>query len=366
MRVVRNLLLSLASVAALLVALELVLQVRAALSEPDAPREVPRVRACGDCPHLYEPNPERPDVSAQGLRDRAYVVPKPADRFRILVLGDSVAGGFQLPVARSFPEVLERRLAPVEVVNASAAGWSTWNELHFYLARGRAFEPDLVIVALCLNDVVDPALHWLRLLGPQAVLPAGSIPDPRYHDEHIAGRLRLRRLADSPSQLLRELGPRLDDFWYWRRFAREGWRDRDRARIPVFLTYEDTLPIDVWMDPESAQWRWLREKLERLEAAVRADGAAFALIVLPLAYQLDAAYPYLPQQVVARYCEQRSWLCIDVLPELRRYRAEEVFQLDAPGYHDVWHLTPRGHRVVAHAVERRLRDAGLVPPAGRR
>ena len=50
-----------------------------------------------------------------------------------------------------------------DVINAGIGGYSAYNELHYYLNMGRGFEPDIVIAAFCMNDVVNPRLHW----GPE-------------------------------------------------------------------------------------------------------------------------------------------------------------------------------------------------------
>ena len=84
-------------------------------------RDMPRCVRCGDCPELYINNPDHPEISTQGLRDREFAVPKPPGLLRILVLGDSVAFGHGVAASEAFPRVLEDLLnsadRPVEVVN---------------------------------------------------------------------------------------------------------------------------------------------------------------------------------------------------------------------------------------------------------
>lgn len=50
-----------------------------------------------DEPYLYGLNPLHPDISSQGTRDDAVVLPKPPRTVRMLVLGDSIAFGATLP-----------------------------------------------------------------------------------------------------------------------------------------------------------------------------------------------------------------------------------------------------------------------------
>jgi len=118
-----------------------------------------------DCPYLYALNPRRPGISLQGLRDRVFAIPKPPPgTHRILVLGDSIAYGVGVSPGETFAKVLERQLdrpgRRVEVINAGVLGYTAYNEERYYAARGRDFQPDVVVVAFCMNDVADPELHW--------------------------------------------------------------------------------------------------------------------------------------------------------------------------------------------------------------
>jgi hypothetical protein len=105
-------------------------------------------------------NADHPDISSAGLRDKEYVIPKPEDTLRVLVLGDSVTYGTDVPAEVTFPKVLEQELEPkVEVINTGVPGYTAYNEWQYYLSEGHAFQSDLVVVAFVLNDVVNPRLH---------------------------------------------------------------------------------------------------------------------------------------------------------------------------------------------------------------
>ena len=105
-RVYINLLLALIGVGVALLVLELGLRITRDSSEEKVPLHV----TCGDCPYLYELNPDHPDV-----RDRRGHVGRSADRlrstFNIMMLGDSVAYGVGLPFEDAFPQRLEDLLA---------------------------------------------------------------------------------------------------------------------------------------------------------------------------------------------------------------------------------------------------------------
>ena len=62
-----------------------------------------------------------------------FAVPKPAGLFRVVVLGDSLTFGYQLPVEDAFPQQLGRLLAertpPIEVCNLGIAGYNALQEV---------------------------------------------------------------------------------------------------------------------------------------------------------------------------------------------------------------------------------------------
>ncbi len=355
------------SIAVALLAGEIGLRVFGEEHEP-APDFVPVERLCEGCRRLFELNPDHPAISEQKTRDRVYAIPKPPGVFRILVLGDSVALGQQVRRSETFPERLELALdSPerrVEVVNAGVNGYTPYNELHYFLEVGHAFEPDLVLAAFCMNDVVDPLLHWnrrRRLLE----IPAEAIPNPAYHEAVAEPRFRRRMWAARAAahsallgRLAAALVPSVAEDWRERCY-----RTRD-GRFPNCLTLEDELGIEVLEDERSPEWRWLRELYDRLHAAVREASAPLAVIVFPLAYQMDPADPHRPQAAWESYCRARGLACLDLLPALRvgasRAGPPADPAWDDALWIDVWHLSPAGHAIAAEAIRAFLVREGLV------
>ncbi len=121
-------------------------------------------------PHLgYELNPGGCGANSLGFKDTEPVLDKPAGSKRVLVLGDSITE------QRAYVDMLERLLqerstVPVDVWNMGVTGYSVLNELELLRHRGLDFEPDLVVLQLCLNDFgITPVLFssggelfWLR------------------------------------------------------------------------------------------------------------------------------------------------------------------------------------------------------------
>jgi lysophospholipase L1-like esterase len=319
-----------------------------------------------DAPYLYGLNPKHPDISSQGTRDDEVLIPKPKGTFRVLVLGDSIAYGSSIPKDKTFPNRLESLLrehvGSAEVINAGVSGYSAYNELQYYLARGKEFEPDIVVVAFCMNDVVNPRLHWGD--APGVRIPDEAIPNHDYDVNHVLPlmqKIQEQKTHTQPakvsvlehSELYRALAPRLS-----RLFAPNVDSD---AKVPTYITGEDTISIEVLVDKSTPESKWLRSIYDRLHAAVEAKGAKLVIALFPLAYQVDANYPFMPQEQIGEYCEQNSIPCLDLLPAFRQHRKEDIFLLNNSPFYDIWHLTEAGHDLSAREIERFLRENKLLP-----
>lgn len=118
----------------------------------------------------YEPIPNLPssglDVgevgyqgrsNSLGYRDIEHPLVKPPGLRRVAVIGDSVTMGLWINDDRQiFTEVMARRLTSngqdIAVMNFGVAGYNTRQEVETLRTRGLAYQPDLVVLAYCLND----------------------------------------------------------------------------------------------------------------------------------------------------------------------------------------------------------------------
>lgn len=119
-----------------------------------------------------------------------------ADDFKLVVLGDSLVAGYQLPAGDGFPEKLQKALAEkghsVEVVNAGVSGDTSSGGLS-RLDWSVGEDADAVIVELGANDA-------LRGLSPETT---------RKNIEEITSRLRAKGMEVLLAGMLapRNLGP---------------------------------------------------------------------------------------------------------------------------------------------------------------
>jgi lysophospholipase L1-like esterase len=114
-------------------------------------------------------------ISSAGLRDREFSVSKTGN-FRIAVLGDSITFGNFLPVQSVFPKQLENFLnhggSGFEVLNFGVGGYDVINYLGALKAHVLMYQPDLVIIGYCVNDigVASPNREYIEALGKKSPL----------------------------------------------------------------------------------------------------------------------------------------------------------------------------------------------------
>ena len=100
-----------------------------------------------------------------GYRGEEIPLPKPDGRYRIACLGGSTTYTEHIEDYRkSYPYLLEQHLKGqgyenVDVVNAGAGGWSSWETLINFELRILDLDPDLIIVYHGINDI-QSRLVW--------------------------------------------------------------------------------------------------------------------------------------------------------------------------------------------------------------
>lgn len=123
-----------------------------------------------------------------------------ADKFTILVLGDSLSAGYGMDAAQSWPALLQQRLDQQQlnytVVNVSVSGDTSRTALNRLPHALRTHQPAIVIVSLGGNDglrgislsEMQNSLHEIVITSQQhkaRVLLAGVRLPPNYGKQYI-------------------------------------------------------------------------------------------------------------------------------------------------------------------------------------
>jgi lysophospholipase L1-like esterase len=97
-------------------------------------------------------------VNQYSMRSYDFSLQRPAQTFRVLLLGDSIAnGGWWTDQRHTISSLLQQQLkGDVEVLNASANSWGPRNELA-YLQRFGSFESQVVVLLLNTDDLFATA-----------------------------------------------------------------------------------------------------------------------------------------------------------------------------------------------------------------
>lgn len=249
------------------------------------------------------------EINGDGLRDRTRPHEKPDLVKRIAVLGDSVTLGDGIRPAEAYPQLLEQRFddrgVPAEVMNVALWGWSTRQQRTAWQRIARRYRPDLAVLAVCLNDI--PELH-------------NNLSRPPRWLAWLHGRSAVVRLIVGAER-----------------------KEIDRVE-GLFAT---PAPRQV----EEAMARF-EDEVRHLRGEVQAEGSAFAMIVFPFRFQVEAGAP--PPRVQSRlmsFCEREQIVCLDLLPALER--------LGATAFVDYDHLSAEGARRTADVL---LESGVLAPP----
>jgi lysophospholipase L1-like esterase len=289
-------------------------------------------------------------VNADGFRDRAYARARPAGVRRIVVLGDSIAMGTGLAVEQTFPKRLEELLAPehVEVLNLAVGGYDVLQEIAVLEQIGLAYQPDLVLVAFCINDV---GVHSLNL---EYIESLARYDAPVYRlrvAQWWASRSARGELADWGERVNREpefthrfsacIAP-LDgdaELETMRRSIADycSARAAEVAGQPFLPWYADV--------PKLGRLRWACERLAQLG---RDHGVALEVVFLPYLKSDEHPSAYATVRgIVAHECARARLRYFDALPGLGDIELRTLRQTPQDGLH----LDAAGHDLLARELK---------------
>lgn len=288
-------------------------------------------------------------INADGFRDRAYAVAKPPGTYRLVTIGDSITFGNHLAANEAFPEQLEELLrsnrSTVEVLNLAVAGYDTLQEVAFLEERGLKYEPDLVVVGYCLNDV---GVH------------SASLSYVRRLESYSAWYYRLRAL-----QSFAVLRDRFDETRHFKHandedvFRRENEGriaslERDAAQLARIERLRDWLTTQARRSPELLSWYQSEAHLGKLRYAFErlrdlATKHVFDVVVVIVPHlgegEFQPAYQ-IAYEIVREEAARQRFEVLEVYQEFRSAGFPRVVPNNRV------HPSREGHGIIA----RKLRD----------
>jgi lysophospholipase L1-like esterase len=256
------------------------------------------------------------EINTAGFRDRDYSLTKSEGTYRILVLGDSTtAGNGVFNLDDTYPKILERSLRTLgppgrvyEVLNMGVGGYHTLQEVETLRVKGLAYDPDLVLLTVCMNDF-DPhadggVYELLRALAASRATAGPSL---------LGALLRHSRLA----------------FVVYHRM---------RALLE---------PPDAWSSESLRGRSTVRAGLELLSELQQAHHFQVRVLVLPA---FDASFDhYRHAELHRRIHEAAAGLPGIVVVDLLEAFASHGNNARALSY-DHLHMNERGHRLMAKLI----------------
>ena len=97
-------------------------------------------------------------INSLGFRDREYTIPKPANVYRVLVLGSSITFGWGVDEDKTYVRQIEKQLEgktgdhKIELINAAVGNYNTVREVASFFEKCLVLEPDMVILSFFIND----------------------------------------------------------------------------------------------------------------------------------------------------------------------------------------------------------------------
>jgi hypothetical protein len=277
-------------------------------------------------PNLRDADPYGPDSlnsNSVGMRgSREFTLDPPADRTRIVLIGDSFTFGEEVADWETFAFRLQELLPQTEVLNLGVHGYGHDQMLIGLRELGLRYRPDVVLLGFVEDDMErnmlgfrDYAKPRYRLRDGALALRGSPVPPPAEVVQKERYRSRFLDLVDMVHQTV---------LW------RVGVNQRRMEALTAAL-------------------------LDEVAAEAASVGAATGLFYLPHSVELmEPASSSSGQAFFNEYCHDRDALCLDLRPSFLS-RIEAGYPIKVPGH---WH--GNGHTLVAEELAGFLTERGLA------
>jgi hypothetical protein len=298
--------------------------------------------------------------NSHGNRGPEAAFEKPPGVRRVVVVGDSQAWGYGVGDEDTIPAQLSRALndgggARYEVLNLGVGGYGTDQAFLKYLAQGRRYSPDAVVLTTFKNDPVENAhtVYWgvgkPRFYLDGGRLCLGNVPPPR-----APGWPNNRLLADrQPS--LRVPGTRLDlaQTATARFFLRREWLPSLLARDESgLLAVRDRLDcVENRETYEGDGMEILQRLVRELKAVTDTEGARLVVLLVPRSKEVEDPASPAYYDAAADGFRAGDIACVDLRRRLAALGPAAFLPHDA-------HLSAAGSRVAAEALRDCLLGGG--------
>lgn len=281
-------------------------------------------------PYLGEHGCVPVSYNSQGIREREELcAPKPPGQERILCLGDSFTIGWGIKVedvwVRQLEGDLRRAGEDIRSINCGAAGTLFVDEYWWGLKeRFKAFEPDMVLVSICLNDL----------------LPVNQGLAHHRRDEITASD---PELAWWHSRIIRDLSS-------WDSLPPRMRLDPSRDWTRELLDLAEDDPAFTKDVPQGTYWAGggPQEALRQIRDWCRQREIPIATIIWPLFQGTGTGefYPFASMHAqFSEFCQSEEIPCLDLLPTFTGHDSQSLW-VNSSDYHG----NPFAQRLATDAI----------------
>jgi len=315
-------------------------------------------------------------TNSYGFRGKEIPLEKPANTVRVLVVGDSVSFGHGVNDDQIFSYILEQSLneylveqesaIAAEVINTSVPGNSPFQEYHD-MKRGLAFSPDIIVLQITLNDIIEPFARWIfRDMG----MEEGDL-EIISHDyvlgiHNISNLDHILRQRSALYLFLKDIA------------ARIRFKDPTGANIAQKAAQKENFNAALLvLEPENPEvieeWENALSWIRHMTALAREQDIPFVILATPFDFQLtlEKKFAY-PQQKLREFSEEKDSYFVDLLDILWLLLVEQTDKEKTANQiiaewrqdgsrllQDFWevffldydHLSAAGHELVASVLQ---------------
>lgn len=314
-------------------------------------------------------------INDVGFHSRTYSVEKPQGTFRVVIIGDSFVEAVQVPLEKTFPAILEKKLnqnaknVKYEVISIAKSGNGTLMNLMYAREYAMKLDPDLLINAFTANDLeddftADKTLHAVSI---------GDIynPDSFYLSPPTSGS----RYALFLKHFLLERSLLFEKWWRNAVVIKSQFNKKMDLTVRGDEFQIDTF-IEAQMEPQSklAKSMWVKEKkaLNTFNQFAESHQVRFILVHLAEVYLVDkeeliSRYHLSPEQALALNSDMVRQKLTDISLEGNfPFFSTESFLLDnykntksLPVFSCDNHYNELGHELTTEAIYGFLTDSSV-------
>jgi lysophospholipase L1-like esterase len=290
-------------------------------------------------------------INSQGFRGPEPASNPPANR--VIILGDSIAFGLYLNWEDTFSSKLQQRLnsdnRDTEVLNLGVSGYDVLQQVSLLEFRGLKYQPNLVVVAYCLNDI--SIASWSLDDIERMRSRQGSLLYKSRLAQFVAANvdaIRLKRWlshVNEPEVFHREYEHQIDPI------------SDDEVELLKLMKSAPRWPSTTWYGDRDRIGR-LRFAFRRLAALSKENGFSVVIMTVPLLIEENGTYTHgAAHRIVEMEARRAGFDSVNLTDTFMRAGLENL----KTKWGDIIHPNASGHSLIAEVlseyVESRLKES---------